>query len=216
MNYRALTVSAVLATGVMGIAPLCHADIVASEDGIAVRDAGVAAPARGMTMTQVAGKFGDPLTKVPAVGKPPISRWEYSGFVVYFERDHVIHAVVSGSAQGEASGSASPPATAAPPAPAAEPAPAGTLMEAPMEAPSAAPVTAPAAPAPPVAMSSARSAPSAAMTSAPSAPPAAVTSAPSAPAAAIGSAPSEPAMQAPAPGAAAPSAPADSEAPPAP
>ncbi len=96
MNYRALTVSAVLATGVVGFAPICRADIVASEDGIAVRDAGVAAPARGMTMTQVASKFGDPLSKVAAVGNPPISRWEYSGFVVYFERDHVIHAVVSG------------------------------------------------------------------------------------------------------------------------
>jgi hypothetical protein len=42
----------------------------------------------------VAAKFGTPVTKVPAVGKPPISRWEYPGFVVYFEADHVIHSVV--------------------------------------------------------------------------------------------------------------------------
>ena len=47
-----------------------------------------------MTMNQVASKFGDPVTKVPAVGKPPITRWEYPGFVVYFEQDHVIHSVV--------------------------------------------------------------------------------------------------------------------------
>src|SRR5580658_270180 len=153
MNYRALTVSAVLATGVVGFAPICRADIVASEDGIAVRDAGVAAPARGMTMAQVASKFGDPLTKVAAVGTPPISRWEYSGFVVYFERDHVIHAVVSASAPPDPSGAASPPAASQPAAaaPAAAPvqapvdqasvtpAPAAVAMEAPPAAPAAAP-----------------------------------------------------------------------------
>ncbi len=53
--------------------------------GIAVKESDVATPARGMTMDQVASKFGAPVTKVPAVGKPPISRWEYPGFVVYFE-----------------------------------------------------------------------------------------------------------------------------------
>jgi hypothetical protein len=163
MNYRALTVSAVLATGFVGFAPICRADIVASEDGIAVRDAGVAAPARGMTMAQVASKFGDPLTKVAAVGTPPISRWEYSGFVVYFERDHVIHAVVSASAPPDPSGAASPPAASQPaaaaPAPAPEPAPAAAPVQAPvdqasvtpapaavaMEAPPAAPAAAPSA-----------------------------------------------------------------------
>ena len=153
MNYRALAVSAVLATGIVAFAPICRADIVASEDGIAVRDAGVAAPARGMTMAQVAGKFGDPLTKVAAVGPPPISRWEYSGFVVYFERDHVIHAVVSESAPTESSGSASPPAAAAPaPAPEAAPAPEPDRAAAPPPAP-AAPVPAAAIEAPPAAPS---------------------------------------------------------------
>lgn len=114
MDYRALTVSATLAfTGLAGVATICRADIVASQDGITVRDAGIAAPARGMTMSQVANKFGAPVTKIPAVGNPPISRWDYPGFVVYFERDHVIHSVVSEAAPGDA-----PPATAAP-APAA-------------------------------------------------------------------------------------------------
>ena len=97
MDYRALTVSAILAIGLAGLAPICRADIVASQDGITVRDAGVAAPARGMTMSQVANKFGAPVSKIPAVGTPPISRWEYPGFVVYFEADHVIHSVVSDS-----------------------------------------------------------------------------------------------------------------------
>lgn len=132
MDYRALTAYAVLAIGVMGVAPTCRADIVASDGGIAVRDAGVAAPSRGMTMTQVATKFGDPLTKVAAVGTPPISRWEYSGFVVYFERDHVIHAVVSSSAPADSSGAAAPPPAAAAPAPAPEPQPAAAPARAPV------------------------------------------------------------------------------------
>ncbi len=136
MDYRALIVSAVLATGAVVFAPICRADIVASDDGITVRDAGIAAPARGMTMAQVAGKFGDPVTKVPAVGKPPISRWEYSSFVVYFEGDHVIHAVVSASAPAESSSAASPPTAAAP---AAQPSPAAVpvqpLVAVPIQAP---------------------------------------------------------------------------------
>jgi outer membrane protein assembly factor BamE (lipoprotein component of BamABCDE complex) len=122
MDYRALTVSATLAfTGLAGLAAICRADIIASQDGIAVRDAGVAAPARGMTMSQVANKFGAPVTKIPAVGNPPISRWDYPGFVVYFERDHVIHSVVSEAAPGEAAPTAAAPAPAVDQAPAPSP-----------------------------------------------------------------------------------------------
>jgi outer membrane protein assembly factor BamE (lipoprotein component of BamABCDE complex) len=121
MSYRTLLMSAVLAAGA-GLAGLAQADIVAVPDGIAVKESDGIAPARGMTMSQVASKFGAPVTKVPAVGNPPISRWEYPGFVVYFERDHVIHSVVSESAAPAAS--SAPPAaeSAAPPAESAEPA----------------------------------------------------------------------------------------------
>jgi len=50
-------------------------------------------PARGMTMDKVTAKWGAPVAKDAAVGKPPITRWEYGDFVVFFEYDHVIHAV---------------------------------------------------------------------------------------------------------------------------
>jgi hypothetical protein len=53
-------------------------------------------PARGLTMDKVEAKFGAPSRRVPAIGEPPITRWEYPGFVVYFERDRVIHAVTTG------------------------------------------------------------------------------------------------------------------------
>ena len=133
MDYRALTVSATLAIAALaGSAPLCRADIVASENGIAVQDAGVAAPRRGMTMSQVANKFGAPVTKIPAVGNPPISRWDYPGFVVYFERDHVIHSVVSGS---ESPAAAAPGESSAPAA--AAPAPAAPVDQTPAPGPAA-------------------------------------------------------------------------------
>ena len=50
-------------------------------------------PARGMSMDRVEATFGAPLNRVPAVGEPPITRWEYPGFVVYFEHQRVIHTV---------------------------------------------------------------------------------------------------------------------------
>jgi hypothetical protein len=91
MRYRYLLLAAVLAGGVAG------AETIAVDTGIAVKESDVATPTRGMTMDQVATKFGAPVAKVPAVGKPAISRWEYPGFVVYFEADHVIHSVTANS-----------------------------------------------------------------------------------------------------------------------
>ena len=91
MRYPILVLAAALLSG------FAAAETIAVDNGIAVKQSDVATPARGMTMDQVATKFGAPVTKVPAVGKPPISRWEYPGFVVYFEADRVIHSVVANS-----------------------------------------------------------------------------------------------------------------------
>ena len=52
-------------------------------------------PARGMSMEKVEAKFGAPAKRVPAVGEPPITRWEYPGFVVYFEHHLVLHSVAA-------------------------------------------------------------------------------------------------------------------------
>jgi hypothetical protein len=96
MRYRILLLAAVLASGLAG------AETIAVDNGIAVKQSDVPTPTRGMTMDQVAGKFGAPATKVPAVGQPPISRWEYPGFIVYFEHEHVIHSVVVSSPSNDA------------------------------------------------------------------------------------------------------------------
>ena len=50
-------------------------------------------PTRGMTAERVEERFGMPEARVAPVGDPPIMRWEYANFVVFFEYDRVIHAV---------------------------------------------------------------------------------------------------------------------------
>ena len=51
-------------------------------------------PERGDRMPAVEQHFGAPATRYPAVGQPPITRWDYPGMVVYFEGDQVIHTVL--------------------------------------------------------------------------------------------------------------------------
>lgn len=48
---------------------------------------------RGISMQSLRARWGEPQTKRGAVGDPPITRWEYSDYIVFFEYDHVIHAV---------------------------------------------------------------------------------------------------------------------------
>ena len=50
-------------------------------------------PRRGMTQDKVQNELGRPVEIVPAVGKPPISRWVYDDRIVYFEYSSVIHVV---------------------------------------------------------------------------------------------------------------------------
>jgi hypothetical protein len=53
----------------------------------------VGLPTRGTSMAQVEARFGAPSQRYAAVGQPPITRWVYPSFVVYFEYQHVVHAV---------------------------------------------------------------------------------------------------------------------------
>jgi hypothetical protein len=54
-----------------------------------------ALPARGTSMTQVENRFGAPAERFAPVGQPPITRWVYPTFVVYFEYQHVVHTVAT-------------------------------------------------------------------------------------------------------------------------
>lgn len=58
---------------------------------LAASDGGV--PDRGMSKAEVRAQFGEPTRTRPAVGQPPISRWDYDGFSVYFENDTTLHSV---------------------------------------------------------------------------------------------------------------------------
>lgn len=58
------------------------------------QSAGVECPAKGQSMADVEARFGAPNSKEPAIGQPPITRWIYADFTVYFEGDTVLHAVV--------------------------------------------------------------------------------------------------------------------------
>lgn len=63
------------------------------------QEQGMNLPKRGMTMAQVKREYGAPLKVLPTRGgsskfQPPIHRWEYAKYIVYFEYRHVIHSVL--------------------------------------------------------------------------------------------------------------------------
>ncbi|MGC4027665.1 MAG: hypothetical protein QM696_02150 [Steroidobacteraceae bacterium] len=71
------------------------ADTLVVDDQVQLRPSSIQTPHRGSSMAAVEAKFGAPASRHAAVGKPPITRWDYDGFSVYFEYQHVIHAVAS-------------------------------------------------------------------------------------------------------------------------
>jgi hypothetical protein len=76
------------ATGAM----VSSAQTLQMADPPAARPA-VATPARGTSMAEVEARYGAPSQRFDAIGQPPITRWVYPSFVVYFEHSHVVHAV---------------------------------------------------------------------------------------------------------------------------
>lgn len=99
-------------------------------------------PGRGMNMTQVEEKFGPPLEKLPEVGEPPIIRWIYPNYTVYFEYQFVINSVLNAPSapapQPAAAVPTEPMAPAEMPPPSEDPVeitPEVEIIPAPMEAP---------------------------------------------------------------------------------
>ncbi|WP_223788408.1 hypothetical protein [Marinicella meishanensis] len=62
---------------------------------------GVDVPQKSATMNQVRAAYGDPMAESAPVGEPPITRWEYADFVVYFEHQHVITTVLKKNRSSE-------------------------------------------------------------------------------------------------------------------
>lgn len=52
-------------------------------------------PKNGLSKAEVEMRFGEPGRRHSAVGEPPISRWDYGDYSVYFEYDLVLFTVLS-------------------------------------------------------------------------------------------------------------------------
>lgn len=91
----ALLTGLALALGGTGIA---HADAVLIKR--VQQEQGMDLPSRGMSMRQVEARYGAPSRKLSPRGggkarQPVINRWEYPGYIVYFEHSRVIHSVLN-------------------------------------------------------------------------------------------------------------------------
>lgn len=91
---RARTLLALLLGCTVAVA---SAETIVVNGRVMVAPSSISHPHRGETMRQVEAHFGAPEKRYPTVGKPPITRWDYPGFSVFFEFTRVVHSVVHAS-----------------------------------------------------------------------------------------------------------------------
>jgi hypothetical protein len=91
MTRIVLALMAALVTAFAPVTPVA-ADVLLIEE---VRQAErMELPTNGMSRSEVRSRFGEPASVQGAVGDPPISRWDYDGWSVYFEYDLVLFTVL--------------------------------------------------------------------------------------------------------------------------
>jgi len=90
----ARTMKMTAAALVLGVSVPVFAETLAIDGQVAIKASGVETPQRGSSMEAVEARFGAPSNKSSSVGTPPITKWFYPNFVVVFENDKVLHAVV--------------------------------------------------------------------------------------------------------------------------
>lgn len=98
LTLAALTTGLVFAM-VLATGSAAHAESLDMDSSGAMLTGGDR-PTRGMTMQKVQAEWGRPTMRRAPVGEPPIARWEYPEFVVYFEHNRVIHAVLKRGSAG--------------------------------------------------------------------------------------------------------------------
>lgn len=88
-----MVLTLILAFVAMATVPaIAAADVLLIEE---VRQAGsMQLPANGMSKADVRAKFGSPAQTHSPVGDPPITRWDYTHWSVYFEHDLVLSTVL--------------------------------------------------------------------------------------------------------------------------
>lgn len=92
--------SLVLLACLLAPAGLAVAETLVVDDQVQLRESDVQRPHRGATMKSVEQQFGQPTERHATVGgassaQPPITRWDYPHFYVIFEKDRVVHSVVT-------------------------------------------------------------------------------------------------------------------------
>jgi hypothetical protein len=92
MLARTLKIS--VAAVLIGAAAPVFAETLAIDGQVTLKPVNVEIPQRGSSMDAVQAKFGEPANKAGPVGTPAITKWFYPNFVVVFENDKVLHAVV--------------------------------------------------------------------------------------------------------------------------
>lgn len=98
-NHRfGLALSGLLVLGAAALSPQARADNLLIHR--VQQEQGMNLPRQGMSMAQVEKQYGAPERKLAPRGgetarHPVINRWDYAQFIVYFEKSHVIHAVLN-------------------------------------------------------------------------------------------------------------------------
>ena len=98
------TLGLLLGCALLVPAPSAHADTLLIQR---VQAAGqVSLPKRGASMASVEASFGAPVSRHAPVGggsasTPPITRWDYPTFSVYFENSHVVNSVLAKASELE-------------------------------------------------------------------------------------------------------------------
>ncbi len=92
MTRKVLALVLAVLAGLVVLPPAVSADVLLIEE---VRQAdSMNLPTNGMTTGEVRARYGEPLQTHPAVGVPPIARWDYDKWSVYFEYDLVLYSVL--------------------------------------------------------------------------------------------------------------------------
>jgi len=101
MLHKTVLPKALIAGLVLAVASVSFLPATAVADTLLINEVSEAAetagnrPRRGMNMDQVREQFGEPAASGKPVGDPPITRWEYRDFIVYFEYQTVLHTVAT-------------------------------------------------------------------------------------------------------------------------
>lgn len=93
-RHQPLTIALICLLGLAAYVPVSGAEEIRIPVGEQAKDqAPIDLPSKGMSQARVKALFGEPLEESPPKGQPPISRWKYKDFTVYFDSGAVIHSV---------------------------------------------------------------------------------------------------------------------------